>query len=249
MLRTVLGTDLWIEQNSRQAFNLDTILLADFIKVPARSKTLYDFGTGAGALMLYMSKKTKAKITGIEIQENRYKQAIHNIELNHLENQLSCLHQDIRTLEKKDIDVIISNPPFFKVNEHSNVNDNEDDTIARHEVMLSLKELVESVAKCLKFGGHFFMIHRPDRFAEIVDVLNANQLEIKRIRFVHPYLKSNPNHVLLEAIKNGQPGMKVEPPLVLYYEKHILTKELVDIYGGKTYVTKHTQSKRKIKVS
>lgn len=240
MLRTVLGTDLWIDQKSRQAFNLDTVLLADFIKVPAKTKTLFDFGTGAGALMLYMSKKTQAKITGVEIQEDRYKQALKNIELNQLDHQLSCLHQDVKTLDEKNIDVIISNPPFFKVNEKSNVNDNEDDTIARHEVMLSLNELLETVSQTLKFGGHFFMIHRPDRFAEIVDVMNTYQLEIKRIRFVHPYLNTPPNHVLIEAIKNGQPGMKVEPPLILYYEKHILTKELVDIYGGRAYVTKRT---------
>jgi len=240
MLRTVLGTDLWIDQKSRQAFNLDTVLLADFIKVPAKTKTLFDFGTGAGALMLYMSKKTQAKITGVEIQEDRYKQALKNIELNQLSHQLSCLHQDVKTLDEKNIDVIISNPPFFKVNEKSNVNDNEDDTIARHEVMLSLNELLETVSQTLKFGGHFFMIHRPDRFAEIVDVMNTYLLEIKRIRFVHPYLNTPPNHVLIEAIKNGQPGMKVEPPLILYYEKHILTKELVDIYGGRAYVTKRT---------
>ncbi|MCF7930990.1 MAG: methyltransferase [Acholeplasmataceae bacterium] len=240
MLRTVLGTDLWIDQKSRQAFNLDTVLLADFIKVPAKTKTLFDFGTGAGALMLYMSKKTKAKITGVEIQEDRYRQALKNIELNQLNHQLSCLHQDVKMLDEKNIDVIISNPPFFKVSEKSNVNDHEDDTIARHEVMLSLNELLKTVSQTLKFGGHFFMIHRPDRFAEIVDAMNTYQLEIKRIRFVHPYLNTPPNHVLIEAIKNGQSGMRVEPPLILYYEKHILTKELVDIYGGRAYVTKRT---------
>ncbi|MBU1093755.1 MAG: methyltransferase [Firmicutes bacterium] len=240
MLRTVLGTDLWIDQKSRHAFNLDTVLLADFVKVPARTKTLYDFGTGAGALILYMSKKTKAKIIGIEVQEERFKQAIHNIEINHLEQQLSCLHQDIRKAEIMDADVIISNPPFFKVSEHTSVNDNEEETIARHEVMLTLLELVEAAAKSLKFGGHFFMIHRPDRLAEIVDVFNKHHLEIKRVRFVHPYLNANPNHVLIEAIKNGQPGMKVESPLILYEDKHILTKELVDIYGGKKYATQRT---------
>ncbi|MFH0767767.1 MAG: methyltransferase [Bacillota bacterium] len=244
MIRTLLGTDLWIDQKSRQAFNLDTVLLADFVKIPARSKVVMDFGTGAGALILYMSKKTRAKIIGIEIQEDRYLQAVRNITLNHLEHQLSCLHQDVRTLDAMNIDVIISNPPFFKITEKGNVNDNEDDTIARHEVMLSLYELVESVAKTLKFGGHFFMIHRPERFAEIVQVFNQFQLVIKRVRFVHPYLKSNPNHVLIEAIKNGQSGMKVEPPLILYYEKHILTNELVDIYGGKSYVTQYTHQKR-----
>jgi tRNA1(Val) A37 N6-methylase TrmN6 len=233
MLRTLLGTNLWIEQQSRQAFNLDTILLAHFIKVPAKSKLVMDFGTGAGAVMLYLSQKTKAQIIGVEIQEDRYLAALHNIKLNELDNQLSCIHQDIKTLEHKDVDCIVSNPPFFKVNETSNVNDDEDATIARHEVMLNLKELIESVSKVLKYGGHFFMIHRPDRFAEIVEVMNTYQLEIKRVRFVHPYLDQKANHVLIEAIKNGQPGMKLEPPLILYCGKHILTKEMVDIYGGR----------------
>jgi len=233
MLRTLLGTNLWIEQQSRQAFNLDTILLAHFIKVPAKSKIVMDFGTGAGAVMLYLSQKTKAQIIGVEIQEDRYLAALHNIKLNELNNQLSCIHQDIKTLEYKDVDCIVSNPPFFKVNETSNVNDDEDATIARHEVMLNLNELIESVSKVLKYGGHFFMIHRPDRFAEIVEVMNRYQLEIKRVRFVHPYIDQKANHVLIEAIKNGQPGMKLEPPLILYCGKHILTKEMVDIYGGR----------------
>jgi tRNA1(Val) A37 N6-methylase TrmN6 len=238
MQRTLLGTDLLIAQKPNEAFNLDTILLADFIKVPARTKTLLDFGTGAGALMLYMSKKTSAKITGIEIQDERYEKALSNIKLNHLENRLSCINQDVRKLELKNSDVIISNPPFFKVSENGNVNETEDETIARHEVMLTLEELLISVVKCLKFGGHFFMIHRPDRFAEIISEMNKVQLEVKRIRFVHPYLDANPNHVLIEAIKNGQPGMKVEPPLILYKEKHSLTQEMNDIYGGRAYVTK-----------
>jgi tRNA1(Val) A37 N6-methylase TrmN6 len=233
MLRTLLGTNLWIEQQSRQAFNLDTILLAHFVKVPAKSKTIMDFGAGAGAVMLYLSQKTKAKIIGVEIQEDRYLAALHNIKLNELGNQLSCIHQDVKTLEYKDIDCVVSNPPFFKVTETSNLNENEDDTIARHEVMLNLNELIQSASRVLKFGGHFFMIHRPDRFAEIVEVMHAHQLEIKRVRFVHPYLDQKANHVLIEAIKNGQPGMTLEPPLILYCGKHILTKEMVDIYGGR----------------
>ena len=233
MLRTLLGTDLWIEQNSRQAFNLDTILLSHFARIPARAKTVLDIGTGAGPLMLYLSKKTKAKIIGIEIQQDRYQQAVKNIALNHLEHQLSCLHMDVKELVMKDVDAIISNPPFFKVSEQSILNDNEDDTIARHEVMLTLEELIAVVSKTLKWGGYFTMIHRPDRFSEIMDLLNKYQLVPKRIRFVHPYLDKPANHVLIEAMKQGSPGLTVEPPLILYIEKHHLTQAMVDIYGGK----------------
>jgi len=237
MLRTLLGTDLLIEQQSTNAFNLDTVLLAHFIKIPAKSKLVLDVGTGNGALMLYLSKKTNAKIIGIEIQEERYLQAIKNIEINQLTNRLSCLHDDYKRVVFKNVDCIISNPPFFKISEKANLNESEDMTIARHEVSLNLEDLVATVSKQLKFGGHFFMIHRPDRISEIIKTLTKFQLEIKRIRFVHPYIDSKANHVLIEAIKNGNEGLTLEPPLILYIEKHIFTKELVEIYGGKTHVT------------
>jgi tRNA1(Val) A37 N6-methylase TrmN6 len=227
-----------IEQNSKQAFNLDTILLAHFVKIPAKSKLVLDIGTGAGALMLYLSQKTRAKIIGVEIQEERFLQASSNIVLNHLEKQCSAVLSNIKTYENKNFDCIVSNPPFFKVNEKSNLNEDLEDTIARHEVELNLDELAKHASRLLKFGGKFFMIHRPDRFAEIIDVFHQYQLEIKRIRFVHPYIDEQANHVLIEAMKNGNPGVVLEPPLILYYEKHILTKELVEIYGGNTHVTK-----------
>jgi tRNA1(Val) A37 N6-methylase TrmN6 len=237
MLRTLLGTNLWIEQNSRQAFNLDTILLAHFAKVPAKSKTVIDIGTGVGALILYLSQKTKANIIGVEIQENRYLQALKNIALNHLESKLSCIHQDIKHVDLKDVDYIVSNPPFFKVSEKANLNESEEEQIARHEIALTLDDLAKHASRILKFGGRFAMIHRPDRFAEITQVFSSYQLEIKRIRFVHPYIDEKPNHILIEAMKNGSPGMVVEPPLIVYIDKHILTKEMINIYGGIEHVT------------
>lgn len=232
MIRTLLGTDLLIEQKGRQAFNLDTILLQSFVKVPVRSKTVLDLGTGIGPLMLYLSKKTKAKIIGFEIQEVRYLQALKNIELNHLNDQLSCIHMDIKNLKMKDVDVIVSNPPFFKVSETSNVNEHDEDTIARHEVMLNLKELIGIASKTLKYGGYFYFIHRPDRLGEIVSLLENEKLTIKRIRFVHPYLNHEANHVLIEAMKYGSIGLKVDQPLILYKEKHLLSEEMENIYQG-----------------
>jgi tRNA1(Val) A37 N6-methylase TrmN6 len=237
MLRTLLGTDLLIEQQSTNAFNLDTVLLAHFVKIPVKSRVVLDVGTGNGALMLYLSQKTNAKIIGIEIQEERYLQAIKNIEINQLSHRLSVLNEDYKEINFKDVDCIISNPPFFKVSEKANLNKNEDMTIARHEIALNLENLIIQVTKHLKFGGHFFMIHRPDRIAEIIKTFAKYQLEIKRIRFVHPYLDAKANHVLIEATKNGNEGLTLEPPLILYIEKHIFTKELIEIYGGKPHVT------------
>lgn len=236
-MRTLLGSNLIIEQNQRDAFNLDTVLLANFALVPAKTKCILDIGTGSGALMLYLSEKTRAKIIGVEIQESRYLQAVYNIELNDLMDQLTCVHQDIKTFQHKKVDYIISNPPFFKVNESSKLNQHEEHTIARHEMTLTLEDLAKHVSRLLKFGGKFSMIHRPERFAEIVETFNKYQLTIKRIRFVHPYIDKKPNHLLIEAVKNGHFGVVVEPPLIIYRDKHVLTEEMIKIYGGHHHVT------------
>ncbi|MDD3067345.1 MAG: methyltransferase [Acholeplasmataceae bacterium] len=237
MLRTLIGTDLWIEQTESQAFNLDTILLASFAKIPYRTKQILDIGTGVGGLMLYLSQKTNAKITGIEIQANRYEQALKNIQINHLETQLSCVLSDVRALKYKDVDYIITNPPFFKVDEDSHLSMTKEDLIARHEINLTLEELIKTSASFLKNGGYIALIHRPDRFEEIARLMEKYDMVMKRIRFVHPYSHKKANHILVEAMKKGKPGLIIEPPMILYHDKHIMTKELIDLYGGKKDVT------------
>lgn len=245
MLRTLIGTELWIDQTESQAFNLDTILLANFVKIPYRTKKILDIGTGAGGLMLYLSQKTKAQIIGIEIQESRVQQAQKNIEINHLENQLSCVFSDVKNIKYKDVDYIVSNPPFFKVNEESNLSLIEEDQIARHEITLNLEDLIQTASSFLKNGGYFAMIHRPDRFEEILRLMAKYHMTIKRIRFVHPYIDKKANHLLIEAMKLGKPGLTVEHPLILYHDKHIMTKELIKLYGGEKDVIITTQQKRK----
>lgn len=245
MARTLLGTDLIIEQKSNQAFNLDTILLSDFVKVPLKSKTVVDLGTGAGAIMLYLSKKTDAKIIGIELQEERYLQALNNIKINHLLDRLSVIHQDIKDFKMLDIDCIVSNPPFFKVNQDSNLNLSEDEMIARHEIHIDLETLIKVSARSLRYGGHFYMIHRPDRLIEIMSLMKTYHMEIKRVRFVHSYLNKNAYHVLIESVKNGSSGIKVEPPLIIYEKQGEHSKEMKEIYGGRSYVTHTLRSQRK----
>lgn len=245
MLRTLIGTDLWIDQYGSQAFNLDTVLLANFAKIPYRTKTILDIGTGVGAVMLYLSQKTKAKIIGIEIQRERYIQACKNIEMNHLENQLSCLYGDVKAMRFENIDYIISNPPFFPISETSNLSLSEEEKIAKHEVHLDLDSLVKTASSFLKFGGYFTMIHRPERFEEIVRCYQKYGLIIKRVRFVHPYLNKAANHVLIEAMKQGNLSLNIEPPLILYHDKHIMTEELIQIYGGQNDAAFTTKSQGK----
>jgi tRNA1(Val) A37 N6-methylase TrmN6 len=243
MRRTLIGTPYLIDQDPDQAFNLDTILLAHFIKVPLRSKKIIDFGTGTGALMFYLSLKTKAQIIGIEVQKNRYEKTLLNIDINRLNHQISCLHKDINLVDTKDfqdVDLIISNPPFFKIEAHNKQNVSQEKTIARHEVLIDLKTIIEKATLLLKYGGSFQMIHRPERLAEMIQIMQANKLEIKRLKFVHPYANKPANHVLIEAVKNGQSGLKLEAPLILYHGQHECTEELKNIYEGEYDAAQHT---------
>jgi tRNA1(Val) A37 N6-methylase TrmN6 len=115
--RDLLGTNLLITSEQGKAFNLDTILLADFVRIPKGSELVCDFGTGNGSILLYLSQKFHKKLIGVEIQKHRYEQAIENINMNELDKQIHVLNQDIKATKlKKEADVIVSNPPFFKVN-------------------------------------------------------------------------------------------------------------------------------------
>lgn len=226
-----------IDQDRGHAFNLDTVLLADFVKLPYRIKHVIDVGTGNGAIALYLSEKTKAKITAIEIQESRYLKAKDNVSLNQLEHQIEVIHKDYLDTAYMHIDAIVCNPPFFKVNDSSLLNEEESITIARHEVKLDLESLIKKVSEQLKFGGKFFMIHRPDRLSDIFEYTKKYQLELKRLKFVHPYVDKTANHILVECVKQGGKELILEPPLILYKEKHNLTEQAKKILGGDLDVT------------
>lgn len=226
MTRQLIGTHKLIDQTKKNAFNLDTILLANFIKLPFRTKTVMDIGAGNGALMLYLADRTSARIIGVEIQEENAKLAQKNILLNGLESRLSVIHDDIKNVHFKDIDYIVCNPPFFKVNALTKKHLDPAIAMARHEISLTFTSLVKKVSQLLKNGGYFYFIHRPDRISELIHTLEENQLTVKRMRFVHPYIHREANHVLIAAKKGSTQGTKLEKPFILYKQKNIYSNEL-----------------------
>ncbi len=235
--RTLIGSTKEIEQTRNHSFNLDTVLLAKFLNLSYKVKTVLDIGTGNGALLIYVSEMSRAKLIGVEIQEERFELAVRNMKLNELEERSELILGDYLETEFKNLDCIITNPPFFKTAHKDQLSDQYSQQIARHELTLSLKDLISKASNQLKFGGYFYMVHRADRFAEIISELNKNQLTVKRVRFVHPYADKPANHVLIQCIKNGKDQMIVEAPLIIYEDKHIYTKNFESFIGGQTYVT------------
>lgn len=223
-----------IQDPGRFCFGMDAVLLAGFAKEAAGSRML-DIGTGTGILPLLMEARTEiSHLFGLEIQEESADMARRSVKLNGLEEKIEILTGDIREadrlFEAASFDVITCNPPYM-IGKHGLQNAERVKTIARHEVCCTFQDIAEMTAKLLRPGGHFYLVHRPFRLAEILVTLSGCRLEPKRMQLVYPFIDKEPNMVLIEAVRGGKPRMTVEKPLIVYEKTGVYTPEIYDIYG------------------
>lgn len=214
-------------------FSLDTVLLANFCTINKNVKKIVDFGTNNAAIPLILSTRTDKDILGIEIQKEAVELAKKNITLNKLDNQIEIVHADINEYVKNasKVGLVICNPPFFKVDEESNLNENEFLTIARHEIKIDLERIIKSASVILDNRGRFSMVHRPDRMIEILNLMQKYEIEPKRIRFVYPKVGRESHVLLVEGIYKGKKGLKIEPPLYAHNEDGSYSNEVRRMFG------------------
>lgn len=227
--------NLFLIQNpSKFCFGIDAVLLANFVKAK-NGGHIIDLCTGSGIVPVLLSAKTSAKrITGIEIQKDIADMANRSVLYNSLEEKIDIINDDIanalKYIKPCSVDTISVNPPYMK-DTTAIKNPDLPLAIARHELLTDLETVVGISGKLLKENGKFFMIHKPSRLSEIFAVLKKNRIEPKRIRFVHPYINSKANLVLIEGIKGSRVWLDVEPPLAVYKDKNVYTDEVLKIYG------------------
>ncbi|WP_342258728.1 tRNA1(Val) (adenine(37)-N6)-methyltransferase [Spiroplasma endosymbiont of Dioctria linearis] len=224
-----------IQDNKMFNFCIDSILLARFWKPSNKFKNILDFGTNNAIIPLIISRYTKSKITGIEIQEESCQIAKKNILLNNLEKQIEIVNMDIKkfVLDKNNqYDLIFCNPPFFKVDKDSNLNKKSKFLIpARHEVLITLEEIIKSAKTALKNGGKFLMVHLSNRLDEIIILLKQNNFSVKKIQIVYSKEKQESKRVLIEAINDGNDGMKILEPLYIHNDDGTYKKEILEMFG------------------
>ena len=222
-----------IQRKDMFNFSLDTVLLANFCTITKDVKKIVDFGTNNAAIPLILSRRTNKPIIGVEIQKEAVELAKKNITLNSLDNQIKIVHSDIKEFVNDSIKVglVVFNPPFFKVDEDSNLNDNEFLTIARHEIKINLEEIIKSAAKILDNRGKFAMVHRPQRMIEILNLMQKYDIEPKRIKFVYPKYNKESHILLVEGIYKGKKGLKIEPPLYAHNNDGSYSDEIKKMFG------------------
>lgn len=223
-----------IQDNQDFCYGIDAVLLSAFAKVKAGEEVL-DLCTGTGIVPVLLKAKTPGKhFTGLEIQEKSADMARRSVEYNHLEEQITIVQGDVRQASQlfgaSSFDVVTCNPPYMTA-AHGLTNPHLPKAIARHEVLCTLEDVVGQAAKLLKSRGRFYMVHRPFRLAEIMDVMMRYHLEPKRMQLVYPYIDKEPNMVLIEGLKGGNPRIAVEKPLIVYEKPGVYTEDIRRMYG------------------
>lgn len=216
-------------------FSLDSLLVANFISLGRGVNKIVDLGTGNGAIPLFLSERTKAKITGIEIQKVSADLAERNIELNNLSDRIKIINDDMKNWKKYFVsgsqDAVISNPPFFKFHGNEELLNNLDQlTLARHEISITLEEIIQTASALLKDKGYFAMVHRPDRFLEILDVMRKYGITPKKVRFCHSKIDKQAKILLVEGLKFGAEGLTVLPPLISHDDDGKYSKEVLALF-------------------
>jgi tRNA1(Val) A37 N6-methylase TrmN6 len=225
-----------IQSDEVFSFSLDAVLLARFCTVPLRGKIM-DLCTGNAVIPLLISTRTKAIIHAIEIQERLADMAERSVVLNQLQAQIHIKQGDLRQAHESfgygQFDLVTVNPPYLPVI-NGVQNANEHFAAARHEIHCNLEEVIAACAKLVRAGCKVAMVHRPSRLVEIMTIMRQYRLEPKRMRFVHPRVDEEANMVLVEAIKDGKPEMRLLPPVIAFKSKDEYSDELMQIFYGKT---------------
>ena len=208
-----------IQNPEKFCFGMDAVLLSGFARAKKHENCL-DLGCGNGIIPILMEAKTAGNhFTGLEIQPGSADMARRSVALNDLQDRIDIVEGDIKDASKifgaSSFHVVTTNPPYMTA-QHGLTNLHEAKTIARHEVLCNLEDIIRESARLLIPGGRFYMVHR---------------IEPKRMRLVYPYVDREPNMVLIEGLRGGKSRMTVEKPLIVYKEPGKYTDEIYDVYG------------------
>ena len=187
----------------------DSMVLSDFVRL-GRNASVLDLGAGCGTLgLLLCAKDPTCHITGVELDEAAHLGALENIRMNQLTDRMDSICADIKAvpqlLRPGSFSVCVSNPPYFTGGFASQAL-----PIARQEVSCTLEDLLRGAAWALKYGGDFFLVHKPERLAQICACASRNQMEVKRLQLLRHRQDGPISLILVQCRKGGKPGVILE---------------------------------------
>ena len=208
-----------IQKKSGLTFGTDAYLLAAFLRPSRRAKAV-EFGAGTGIISLLAATKEKVgHVVAVELQPEYAELTARNVRLNGLSDKIDVLERDVRTLTPSalggEVEVVFANPPYMRT-DSGFASPSEQKQTARHETEGGIADFAAAAGRCLKYGGLFYAVYRPDRLESLFAALKDARLAPKRMVFVHDHPKAAPSMVLLEAKKGASEGLVILPPLLLH---------------------------------
>ncbi len=232
---TFFNGRIHVKQNrSGYRFSIDAVLLACHARPRSGDKVL-DLGTGCGIIPLMLAYyNPKVKIYGIEVQEELADIASLNVKENHMEDWITILCRDMKEITQDMIsgpaDMIVSNPPYRKA-ESGRLNPDQQRAVARHEIKVTLYDVVETARRILRTSGRFITIYSSERITDILTQMRSASIEPKFLRMIYSGLHTESKLILIEGIKGGRPGTKIGPPLIIYSKDGSYTDEVKQMCG------------------
>ena len=208
-----------IENKDSLTFGTDAYLLSAYL--PARRNAIgVELGVGSGVIsLLALAKKKCKQVYGFEVQKSIYEIAVRNNELNSMSEKFHIINKDLREANTVDtqgeVDFVFSNPPYMK-NNSGKLNENENKNISRHEICGEINDFCACAKKLLKHGGSFYVVYRPDRMIDLISAMRSNNLEPKRLTFIHTNTNTPPSLLLISAKLGGKCGLTIDKPIYIY---------------------------------
>ena len=214
-------------------FSIDSVLLA-FHSGPRPGNRVLDLGAGCGIVSLIMAVRAPdIRIFAVELQPELCGLADANVNQNRLGDRIQVMHMDMRLLKPKmtdgPADLIVCNPPYRRSGS-GRLNPAEQRAVARHEIKVTLNDILETTRRMLRTAGRFVTIYTVERITDILVRMRSEHIEPKFLRMIHSTQDSDAKLVLIEGVKGGKPGLKVAPSLILYDKNGDYTQEVKPMF-------------------
>jgi tRNA1Val (adenine37-N6)-methyltransferase len=199
--------------------SMDALLLAQFAS-PRPTDRVLDLGCGNGAIALLLAHRHRPlRVVGLEIQPALASRALRGAQLNGLHDRVEIVEGDLRRVEAllppAGFDLVLCNPPYREVG-RGRLSPNPETRQAKHEMSATLQEVIAAVRYALTPKGRACLIYHVSRLAELLTRLRAERLEPKLLRPVHSFPGADAELILVEARREGRPGLRMLAPLFVY---------------------------------
>lgn len=201
-------------------FSLDSVLLAEYVKVNTKTKSIIELCSGNCAVSMILSTRTSAHIVAVEVQDEIYNLGKKSIEYNNLCDRIELIHSNVNDINEyfpgnNNVNIIVCNPPYFKKNDSSYVNDDRVKAIARHEILTNLENIIEISSSILQIDGELYLVHRAERLDEIISYCLKYNINVKNVQLISTKTGKEPSLVLVRCVKESNLGIKIAPVLCI----------------------------------